>query len=324
MTENQARTPLERRRDQIKFYADIMLKLSPVIATLVLGFVTYQFQSKNAAANLLSQREQAETRLRTALFENLIGPLSGSNGKKFDAEHQRLFVELLMLNFHEHIEFKPLLIHTDNRLANAEMSDEERDLARESLRSVARRVRDRQISVLAKECLKALHEQGVRIEENENPCEPQEEDFKKSDIVLDDGKAWDVWSPKKEYKLEIRLMRMNLDNMTFKLDTRIFKKEKKHLKEVLSGSNENEHLKEVGDGTFSITPFDLPFTDNREISGKQRFALGVSRIRFEEEGDDIDDPFVRIKVIWFPEGYILPHERPVNYTEIRKMLNLDD
>lgn len=319
-TEGKASTPLDPRKEQIKFYADIMLKLSPVIATLVLGFVTYHFQSNNAAANLLNQREQAETQLRTALFENLIGPIGGSTKEQFDAEDQSLFVELLMLNFHEHIEFKPLLIHTDQRLADEVEDGNKRILARNSLQSVTRRVRDRQVNILAKECLRQLKNDNAQLqfEEDENPCEPQEHDFYETDSVFHDESAnesptpWEVWSPQQESKLEILVMEMDWEELKFKLDIKIYK-------------NENGHPKLVDESSFSVTPFDLPFTDNMMIYGQQRFALGVSYIAPQRSSSlAILNKFVTIQAIWFPDGYILPHERPVNYVEIRNMLDLDD
>ena len=318
MSEDQIGSPREQRRQQIKFYADIALKISPVLATLVLGFVTYQYQSKTTAANLLNQREQAETQLRSTLFHNLVGPLGGSDEEGFDAERQRLFVELLMLNFHEHIEFKPLLIHTDQRLVSEIDSSDEVELARRSLQSVTRRVRDRQASVLAKECVRALNKQHVVIVEGENPCLPQNRSYFDSDSVFEGGVPWEVWSPNKKYKLNVRVMDMDWQGMKFKVEVGIFQSRKGGLKKVRLIS-------------FFITPFDLPFTDNMAIDGHQRFALGVSYIapsRTLDNSDDLEpeseERFIVIQAIWFPAGYILPHERPMNYTEIRTMLNLDD
>lgn len=331
MSGSQSGSASEKRKEKITFFADIALKLSPVIATLVLGFVTYQFQSKNAAANLLNQREQAETQLRTKLFENLIGPVGGSNDGEFDAYRQRLFVELLMLNFHEHIEFKPLLIHTDQRLvaelvkfeqADAETkadAEEQIDQARRSLQSVTRRVRDRQASILAKECSRGLREQRIIIGDDLNPCEPISEIFLGSDSAFENDKTWEVWSPKQEYKLVIRVMKMNWEKLKFDVEIQIFK-------------NDHSDIEFVRDSSFSITPFDLPFTDNMVIAGHQRFALGVSNIAPRRTLEDTElsesetnkESFITIQTVWFPEGYILPHERPVNYTEIRNMLNLDD
>lgn len=317
MPKVQTSSPLNERREQIKFYADIALKLSPVIATLVLGFVTYQLQSKTSAANLLNQREQAETQLRSTLFRNLIGPIGGSEQDVFDAERQRLFVELLMLNFHEHIEFKPLLIHTDQRLIREMEGSDKVDLARRSLQSVTRRVRDRQASVLAKECVRILNKQQVVIEEKENPCLPQRNNFSDSDSAYEDGTLWEVWSPDTKYKLGIVVTKMDWQELKFKVDVEIFE-------------SENGKLKKIGLKSFFITPFDLPFTDNMAIDGRQRFALGVSYIappRTLGASGNLTpksaERFISIQAIWFPAGYILPHERPVNYKEIRNMLNLD-
>lgn len=324
MSEKQASSPLEKRQQQIKFYADIALKLSPVIATLVLGFVTYQLQSKTTAANLLNQREQAETKLRSTLFQNLIGPIGGSDKKSFDAERQRLFVELLMLNFHEHIEFKPLLIHTDQRLArDTDINGSDKVLARRSLQSVTRRIRDRQASVLARECVRTLNKHQFDIAEGENPCLPQSKKYFVSDSAYENGTLWEVLSPNKKYKLDIIVTDMDWEGMRFKVDVEIFKRE-------------NGDFKKVRSNSFFITPFDLPFTDNMAIDGHQRFALGVSYIApsrtLENSGDLLPkakeleskvEQFISIQAIWFPGGYILPHERPMNYKEMRNMLNLD-
>jgi len=112
-------------------------------------------QNKQAAFTILSQREQAESQLRASMFSDLIDPIIGPrSGNEISAERERLMVELLTLNFHEHFEFKPLLLHVDQRLASKNiegMSKEEAIKERNSLRSVARRVIGRQIAVLIQE-----------------------------------------------------------------------------------------------------------------------------------------------------------------------------
>lgn len=112
-------------------------------------------QNKQAAFTILSQREQAESQLRASMFSDLIDPIIGPrSGNEISAERERLMVELLTLNFHEHFEFKPLLLYVDQRLASKNiegMSKEEAIKERNSLRSVARRVIGRQIAVLIQE-----------------------------------------------------------------------------------------------------------------------------------------------------------------------------
>lgn len=302
---------LEKERDTdksssqtIKFAADIILKLTPAIATLVMGLVAYNFQSKSSVTSLLNQREQAETQLRAALFENLIGPLgASSDGTALDADHQRLLVELLMLNFHEHIEFKPLLIHADKRLAEEITNPAKALSSRNSLRSVARRVRERQVTVLMKEqnsttlidgaC--SAHDLYCNFEESNN-------------AYADNAKVWEALSPDEKFSIQIRITAMDWTNQFFGVTVLITDKE-------TSKSRAS---------SFTITPYDLPFTDNMIIGRNQRFSLGVVNIDMANKDSGIPENVVTLQGVWFPKGYILPHERPVNFNEIRGLLNLKD
>ena len=294
-------------RLKIKFYADVVLKLTPVIATVVLGLLANQYQASSSAANLLNQREQAETQLRAALFENLIAPIGGSkDGRGLDADHQRLLVELLMLNFHEHIEFKPLLIHADKRLTTEIEDKEASTIARDSLRSVARRVRDRQVAVLMKE-QKSVYEISENCSARDLNC-----DFLESDHAYENEKVWRVQSPDGVYGISIRIMEMDWANETFELTLNI---------------TDKNRTQSPPPASFSITSYDLPFTDNMIISRNQRFAISVKNVDLVEEwesGATDAENRVTLQAVWFPKGYILPHERPVNYKDLRDLLKLKD
>lgn len=293
-------------RLKIKFYADVVLKLTPVIATVVLGLLANQYQASSSAANLLNQREQAETQLRAALFENLIAPIGGAkDGKGLDADHQRLLVELLMLNFHEHIEFKPLLIHADKRLTTEIEDKITSTKARDSLRSVARRVRDRQVAMLMKE-QKSVYEISDKCSERDLNC-----DFVESDNSYENEKVWKVLSPDGVYGISIRINEMDWENENFELTL------------VITGKNNTQSPPPA---TFTITSYDLPFTDNMIISRNQRFAISVKNVDLIEEmksGSTGAENRVTLQAVWFPKGYILPHERPVNYKELRDLLELN-
>lgn len=297
-------------RLKIKFYADVVLKLTPVIATVVLGLLANQYQASSSAANLLNQREQAETQLRASLFENLIAPIGGAKGGEgLDADQQRLFVELLMLNFHEHIEFKPLLIHADKRLSKETEDKKELKKARDSLRSVARRVRDRQVTVLLKE-QKFVYEISEDCSERDLNC-----DFLESDNAYLNEKVWRVQSPDEAYAIDIRIEEMDWENQTFDLTLDITEKDNMQARPSFAVS-------------FTITPYDLPFTDNMVISRNQRFAIGVKNVDLVENWQSGLSPKaenrVTLQAVWFPKGYILPRERPVNFRELRNLLKLKD
>jgi hypothetical protein len=61
------------------------------------------------------------------------------------------------------------------------------------------------------------------------------------------------------------------------------------------------------------------------ISRNQRFAISVKNVDLVEEwesGSTDAENRVTLQAVWFPKGYILPHERPVNYKELRDLLKL--
>lgn len=308
---------------KLKFTVDILLKLSPVFATVILGMVAYQLQSRSSAANLLSQREQAETELRATLFQNLLGPIGGSPEEgRLDPERQRLFVELLMLNFHDHIEFKPLLVYTDKRLSNEIDDEEQSQKARRSLQSVTRRVRDRQLAILAIECRKntARHKQIT----GKDNCSPQSASFFESDSAYGNAKVWKSVAPDKARAFDIRVLDMDWENLRFKIEL-----ENSNIEENKREDLANEEI-EPQIISFNITPFDLPFTDNMFVGEDHRLALGVSYVAPKRsmqsdtgKGLENGERYIEIKAMWFPKNYILPNERPVNYKEIRDLLDVD-
>src|ERR1043166_6489658 len=99
-------------------YIDSISKLVASGAIVMAAWVAQRFESRSTSLSLLNQREQSETQLRASMFQNLIEPIVGSKGgADTAADREELLVELLTLNFHDHFEFKPLLVRVDRRLA---------------------------------------------------------------------------------------------------------------------------------------------------------------------------------------------------------------
>ena len=82
--------------------------------------------------------------------------------------------------------------------------------------------------------------------------------------------------------------------------------------------------------TFTVTPFDFPLTDNSRIDSSHRFALNLYDIiesgnGVETEGQTkIPSYQLQFEVVWFPKGYVTERERPVNYLELRKFLDVGE
>lgn len=312
--------------DRLRPYVDLVLKLTPAFATILAALIAVHYQSASTGASLLNQREQAETQLRATMFSNLITPILGDKNKNLTLGEQKLLVEMLALNFHEHVEFKPLLLYVDDQLlskinAAKKNPGEYKKFTdmRSSLISVVRRVRDRQLAVLQKECRVrggALCPHNSIVEQNNCAV---------ISTANDPGHVWPagnpqclqfsgqdtqyvavhyVDSPDHQYELGISIAKANWQQQIFTLSMWLYK---------LDPSTRRKT--EINQFDFDLTPFDLPFTDNTILDEKHRFAIVLNSVL-------LDPKRLELHVIWFPEGYILPYERPVNFQEIRDVLNL--
>lgn len=149
-------------------------KLAIPIATIIAGYFGHSIQQSMATAQLLVQREQADTQIRAEMFKATTDPLfKRDKGEQLTSAEQAVFAELLALNFHEHIELKPLLLEVDTKLVSeyaasleeqkllsgggrartlaSQIKSRQIDERVQELRSVARRVRSRQTSMLVEE-----------------------------------------------------------------------------------------------------------------------------------------------------------------------------
>jgi hypothetical protein len=334
----------ESRFTKLVKIADMALKLTPALATGLAAWIAYDFQARSAGVSLLNQREQAETQLRASMFDNLISPIAGPiKDKPLSADQERVLVELLTLNFHEHVEFKPLLLHVDKRLALESKTPTQAEDARRSLRSVVRRVLDRQLAVLQKDCVAAWG--AVQTSANagsgasadtsnlcrEEPMEilycdsiPTSAASKMSELMVggasclvisaDNDKTREAVSPDGKYTLSIAVGKADWNAQSFGVNT-LWAKASQPVNAI----------------TFDLTRYDLPFTDNTILDRDHRFALVVKDVEqntecttLPSEGNQpLKCKVLHIWVVWFPPRYILPYERPINFQEIRKILDLD-
>jgi hypothetical protein len=134
-----------------------------LIAASAAAFVAYlaaTYQTRASVSTLVNQREQTESQLRASMLSDLIEPIIGKNAavsqdvgpsknvavsQGTELERQLLLAEMVTLNFHDHFEFKPLLLEMDDKLRS---EGEKGDDGRHEIASVARRVIDRQINML--------------------------------------------------------------------------------------------------------------------------------------------------------------------------------
>ncbi len=280
---------------------DTIAKLLAAGAVVAVTFIANSYQSKMTGLSLLSQREQAETQLRATMFSNLISPIAGPHKESAEItpEREKLLVEILALNFHENFELKPLLEHVNKRLAN--------EKERESLRSIARRIIDRQIASLLKEGAGKDITELMFIESPQLPKDKKDkwqEEYSKSLLKNKRGKQFgDFYSVKSPDRIWI------VDLTITGID------KKKDNVEVLYNIKSKSSEK-IGRG-FRLTPFDFPLTDNTLFADGNRFAVVLDSIDIDKSSKM---KTVALRLIWFPKDYFTPRERPINYANIRNKL----
>lgn len=301
---------------------DVAAKLIAAGAVVAVSVIANQFQSSMSASNLLSQREQADSTLRAGMFRDLIGPIVGSTKTSEDisADRERLLVELLALNFHDHFELKPVMLHVDDRLAHEEikeMDPTQRENARESLRSAARRVQQRQLASLTQVESDSPPEQQAcvyRLDMEERsqqnitkeiplpqPCSVLTRDF--DDLIL-------INSPSGLYTLTFTISSpKSWEEQSFLVSIQIANNK-------AMGNKSKTKTKTVTAGEdFLLTWFDLPFADNTLLADGTRFSLVIDKVNPK-------DKKATLKLVWFPLDYFSERERPVNHRQLREKLGL--
>ena len=308
---------------------DWLVKLLPVIATIAVTVLADQYKTSLTASTLLSEREKADSQLRSEMFAKLVDPISGAkSGAEVPLEREQLLAELLSLNFHEHIGMKPLLNHVDARLAQESLDHDQSKaaqarLARLSFRSIARTVISRQTAMLTRSSTDAQSEDNARIERID--LGPAVDDAAVLRQIQVDGamvhkfsEPIEVMSGSGRHKLYLQVDRQNWNDETFHVAVRICAI--KDRREV-----------PLADSDFELSWFDFPLTDNTLLADGTRFAIVLDQVydtngRFNDAHVENAVPDAtrraRVNIIWFPKDYIAARERPTNYREFRRSLGL--
>ena len=289
------------KRPSVWTIFDTLAKVAAAGAIVWAAVIANEFQSRMTATAVISEREQAESQLRANMFNNLIDPIVGGKGKEGDiaVERERLLVELLALNFHEHFEFKPLLEHVDCRLGQD--ADEEKGKEnRRSLRSVVRRVTERQISTLVREGADQI--EPIDFIETETRLIRGNELSDSVPKPTPFGQPKEVKSPEGRYSLKIGISKADWEKETFNIW-------------ILVDDNVCDQKRLPMD--FTLTWFDFPLTDNTRLRDGNRFSVVLSAVHPQARR-------VTLEVIWFPKGYFTARERPINYQKFQEILGLQD
>jgi hypothetical protein len=305
-------------RAWIESSAKLIAALVAAGAVLAGSIIAANYESKLTSVNLLSQREDSESRIRSSMFQTLVEPITRlSKGDRLDPTRYRVLVEVLTLNFHDQVEVKPLLSDVDRIL-----SEENDQLGRRSIRSIARRVIDRQIASLSGTS-HAVHGKPAKADtfyfqpdatSTESDATSTESDATSAShcqgtsleqAASTPGGIVCSESPDKKYHLEIILGAPEIDDFKAPIYITICKRKP-------PCGREQDIIRKFD---FTLTHFDFPLTDNSQIDPELRFAISLYSM-------EVEQPIV-IKVIWFPKGFVTARERPMNYLTLRKILDVE-
>lgn len=358
-TETDASSKSSYRQQNFRDWVDTGAKLIGALAIAGVTLIGYNYQTKASESSVINQREQAESQLRASMLSDLVEPIIGQKGGVSEAtdlkgqlldkngaasgdadlERRLLLAEMVTLNFHDHFEFKPLLLDVDAKFlvaskdaakpgseARAKLASD----ARAKLASDARRVIDRQINMLTS--IDGISgnggTDGYRTKTTEvglmnskdlknSVTAPRGKCMTKGNILakkptLTEPTFICVTSPDNKICLLIRFTSspVDYDNRSITMKRAIIYRHARDSR-FWPGVDQNSDcstphgsVERLDEAHVSI--FDFPLTDNSKImweGDEYRYSVSLYEIT------DADRP-IRLKLVWFPEGFVTERERP--------------
>jgi len=246
-------------------------------------------------AELMGKREEAESALRKDMFNSIITsflktekPDRGTSLTKI--EEKVLNLELLVSNFHESLNLKPLFIHLEKIINTSKVKDNIKTEYTGRLNKIAKEITRKQMLVLENAgnsfsrviVLKRLHNDGrIKLEE---------------EVLEING-----------IKRIFRIVVIGVNNDAEEIKVRL---------EVLTPNDLD------GEDTyiaceFSVGFFDFPMIDNTRLSHDQRCAIVLT----DFSGPDSREPSANITLLEFPGSHASLKEKPYYEEIVHNLLN---
>ncbi|MGA1869843.1 MAG: hypothetical protein ACMUJM_15015 [bacterium] len=295
---------------------DIILKptgglLAAVVVTLIGFFSTRSIerikrietlamqerQSKEACARLyselMSKREEAESSLRKDMFSQIINDFLRPGKDSLDSPEKRLLnLELLVYNFHESLNLKPLFIDLKKELGH-----NEENLRR--LNKLAREVTSKQMLVLegpGKKFSRTIDLESLNfLSRKRDPNNQLLTQYVQEDLTVGDIK--------RNFTIDVMEVRHDTKELKINLEVRKYKESTSH------------EVDETVKASFWIGTFDFPMIDNTRLSHNQRCALVVN---------GWEKSTVNISLIYYPGCYASLKEKPYYLEVIQNLLKTNE
>lgn len=263
--------------------------LFTALAIGVLGFKSSEFLDRRQAAEtnarlyseLMSRREESESALRKDMFQTIIGSFVSASDKG-DLDNSVLNLELLVYNFHESLNLKPLFLDLKRRIArgitaapNATVRADYVDYM-DRLERVAREIARKQVIVL--EGVGHKFDRSIDL-----TGEPEGTSLEEATLMLDSLQS------------------------TIRIDINAVDRANKELDVQLTVETPDPALgRQTKTAAFKVSYFDFPMIDNTRLLGGHRCAIVLNG--FSEYSADIT-------FVMFPGEYASLKEKPY-YSEV--------
>jgi hypothetical protein len=334
-------SPKERTENLTIKWIEVISKALIAAAGVGITVLGYYYQNNATKTELLLQQEKGDIEIRAQMFSKITDHIMGENNSAASSPiEQSLLTQMLALNFHELIELKPLMLNLDRELTKCENTDPECGQAKDELKSVSRRIRDRQLSTLivqsevknrkdyndsrvvyfsAIQNKKLGSKDSCSIPELQDSNLPSRNICFGSPLIIDDfheNKSVQITVNEADWKnaaFEVSFI-SNLDrfvppeippNQTRKKVETCIPKEDTNV-----GSIPNT---KPGLNKFNITQYDLPFTDNTLKPDGRRYSVFIDKVC---RGQNSTGGSVRLGVLFFPKDYYPSRDRPSSYSDL--------
>lgn len=258
-------------------------------------------------AELMGKREEAESALRKDMFTSIIGSFlkaeKASDDQKSASEKQVLAwleekvlnLELLVSNFHESLNLKPLFIHL-KKIINASRVD---DIAKAEyiyrLNKIAKEITRKQMLVL----------EGAGDSFSSNIVYGKFENNKDANVVYSlDPKELEVNGIKRIFRIVV----LDIDKTKQEIKVRL---------EVLTPNDLDGEEDTYIACEFSVGFFDFPMIDNTRLSHDQRCAIVFT----DFYKPDSENPIANITLLAFPGSHASLKEKPYYEEIVHNLLN---
>lgn len=278
--------------------ADVILKpvggLLTALAVALVGYFGSQVLERRQAmdtdarlyAQLMSQREDAETSLRKDMFNSIIGSFLKPKPSGANYEERVLNLELLVYNFHEALDLAPLFKSVYADLSKSNPPDANDYLKR--LEEAADEVKSKQIA--------ALEDSGGKLDTTIDleTLEKTPEGLSVIDGPLSLPTTKESSDPllvKTNFKVDALVVDNTRRRVRVKLEV-------KTPKGGAAGAKTNET--DTTYAVFWISPFDFPMIDNTRLPRGQRCAIVLRKW----------GPKAQITLVYFPGSRASLKEKP--------------